>query len=260
MHLSVERLSRAIDSIVPELIGVSFSYSGEPLLNRSITDLVKYVHERGICTSFSTNLSVPMTEAQAAELVCSGLDRMQISLDGASEETYSRYRAGGNFRLIIANVRKLADAKQRLGLSRPNLVWKMVVFPYNQHEVKTAKLTAKSLGFDTTEFVLDYDGAESAAQKALANERMVKKRKPCFWIWNTATIGWNGSVQACCKQVNSIELGNAFDDDIRSIWTSERYATLRAGFNPKKYGNEMNLICKKCIGLSKHSESSEVEL
>ena len=136
MHLSVEQLRKVVDPLASKLIGVSFSYSGEPLLNSSLCELVSYVHGRNICTSFSTNLSVPLTDQKADQLVRSGLDRMQISLDGASEETYRRYRKGGNFNLVVENVKKLAEAKRRNHLNRPRLVWKMVVFPYNRFEVR----------------------------------------------------------------------------------------------------------------------------
>ncbi len=42
MHLTVERITRIIDPIVRELVGVSLSYSGEPLLNRELSQIVRY--------------------------------------------------------------------------------------------------------------------------------------------------------------------------------------------------------------------------
>jgi hypothetical protein len=41
MLLTVERLDQMIGPIVHDLLGVSFSYSGEPLLNKQIADLVR---------------------------------------------------------------------------------------------------------------------------------------------------------------------------------------------------------------------------
>src|SRR5258708_9032179 len=119
-----------IELIIPTLIGVSLSYSGEPLLNRQVPDLVRYLHEARISTSFSTNLSIPMSEVQAEALVGAGLDRMQISLDGASEDTYRRYRVGGNFTLVLQNVRKTAEAKHGLRCTPPNPLLQMLTFLY----------------------------------------------------------------------------------------------------------------------------------
>lgn len=46
---------------------------------------------------------------------------MLISLDGACEETYLKYRIGGSFELVLQNVSKMAEAKRRLGAKRP--IW-----------------------------------------------------------------------------------------------------------------------------------------
>src|SRR5258708_9710611 len=100
MHLRVDRLNQMIEPIIPTLIGVSLSYSGEPLLNRQVPDLVRYLHEARISTSFSTNLSIPMSEVQAEALVGAGLDRIQISLDCASEDTDRRDRVRVSFLLV----------------------------------------------------------------------------------------------------------------------------------------------------------------
>jgi len=239
MHLTVERIARIVDPIVREVVGVSLSYSGEPLLNRDLPQIVRYLHERRICTSFPTNLSVPMKPSQAEAFVTAGLDQMLISLDGACEETYLKYRIGGNFQLVLQNVSKMAEAKRRLGAKRPILVWKMVVFPHNAHEIPIVVQTWRSLGFDTFEFVLDHQSAASNAIKVQANREMVAGRKPCFWAWNTTVIGWDGGVQPCCQQVNEIHLGNAVDQDIRTIWRGEPYARLRAGFARDRYGEDM---------------------
>ncbi len=38
----------------------------------------------------------PLTEANARKTVESGLDRLIISIDGTTQETYKEYRVGGN--------------------------------------------------------------------------------------------------------------------------------------------------------------------
>jgi hypothetical protein len=58
MHMSVEHIARIVDPVARDLIGVSLSYSGEPLLNRRLPDIVAYLDRRHICTSFPTNLSM----------------------------------------------------------------------------------------------------------------------------------------------------------------------------------------------------------
>jgi MoaA/NifB/PqqE/SkfB family radical SAM enzyme len=247
MRLTVERVAKIVEPVARDLIGVSLSGYGEPLFNRALPDIVTYLREQRICTTFPTNLSVRMSDPQIDELVSAAPDMMMISLDGASEETYSQYRVGGNFQLVLDNVRRLADAKRRLGRDRPILVWKMVVFPYNAHEVEIAKRTAKTLGFDAFEFVADNTGPEFRAEADEKNRKLTSARKPCFWAWNTAVVRWDGAVQACCW--NKDPLGNAADQGLRDVLRSEPYRQLRRGFARTAYGESMHPTCRTCLGL-----------
>ncbi len=254
MHLTVERIAQIIDPVARDVVGVSLSLTGEPLLNRDLPEIVAYIHRRGICTSFPTNLSVPLSPIQAEAFVRAGLDLMNVSLDGASEETYLKYRVGGRFSLILKNVRELADAKRRIGAKRPILTWKMVVFPHNEHEIETVKRTYSTLGFDRCEFVPDH-GSGTAEDLIKAQRAMVAKRRPCFHAWNTTVIGWNGEVVPCCDNGlafsrSDAALGNAADDGLRAVWQAEPYAKLRAGFNRKHYGKAMHPVCRRCVGLA----------
>jgi MoaA/NifB/PqqE/SkfB family radical SAM enzyme len=249
MHLTIDTLARIVEPVEQDLLGVSLSYIGEPLLNKELPQLVRWLHERRICTSFPTNLSVPLPEERAEALVRAGLDLMLVSLDGASEETYSKYRTGGKFSLVVENVRKLADIKRRLNSRRPFLVWKMVVFPHNEHEVEVAKRTWRSRGFDGFETVLDYDSAESQALSRRVNSRLVEKRKPCFWAWNSSVLRWDGEVQPCCVPNSGIHLGNAREDGLLTVWRSDAYVSLREGFDRSTYGETMHPGCRRCLGV-----------
>jgi MoaA/NifB/PqqE/SkfB family radical SAM enzyme len=252
MRMSVDRIAEIVDPVARDLIGVSLSGYGEPLLNQALPDIVTYLRSRRICTTFPTNMSVRLSDAQVDALVSAAPDMMMISLDGASEETYRQYRVGGNFELVLENVRRLVDAKQRLGTARPFLVWKMVIFPHNAHEVPIAKRRAKALGFDACDFVIDNTGPEFAATLAEKNRKMVAARKPCFWAWNTAVIRWDGTVQACCW--NKVPLGNAADQGLRDVWRSEPYRQLRRGFARRNYGQSMASDCRRCLGLEAPTE------
>jgi organic radical activating enzyme len=251
MHLTKERVERIIGALDKTLLGVSLSYLGEPLLNRDLPEIVEAIHRRRICTSFPTNLSVRLRGTTADDLVRAGLDLMLVSLDGATEESYLRYRTGGNFRLILDNVRKLADAKRRARSKRPLLIWKMVVFDHNRSDMATVKATWRSLGFDGYEFVLDNDSHTSQALAHQASARLVDERKPCFWGWNGSVVGWDGSVQPCClPEAREIRLGNAAQAEggLLEIWRGKPYAELRGGFERDRYGTTMHPVCRRCLG------------
>jgi radical SAM protein with 4Fe4S-binding SPASM domain len=248
MNLTLERFKRIIDPVASTTLGVSLSFRGEPMLNRELPKIAAYAHRKGIATSFPTSLSVPLNQKMAEEYILSGLDAIYISLDGATRETYDRYRIGGSFETILANTRLLAETKRRLHANHPRLIWKMVIFDYNRHEIPVQESTYRELGFDGFEHVLDNNGREFTEIRKRNNRRMIESKSNCMWLWNTMVITSLGNVFPCCHDKN-IDLGNAAVDGIPQIWNGAAYRALRAPFATKSYGKGMNSQCRECIGL-----------
>jgi radical SAM protein with 4Fe4S-binding SPASM domain len=247
-HLTLENFKRMIDPIVDTTLGVSISFRGEPLLNRQLPAIVAYAHARGIATSFPTNLSMPISERFAEEIVSSGLDALYISLDGASSETYLQYRVGGDFDAVLANTRLLADTKRRLGNKRLRLIWKMVVFDHNRHELQIQQATYRSLGFDEIESVPDHYSDETKNRRAASNKSMIERKSGCWWLWHTIVVTSDGNISPCCNH-DQFGLGNALDG-IQVAWRSAPYQALRRAFSSERFGQDMHPTCRKCIGLT----------
>jgi radical SAM protein with 4Fe4S-binding SPASM domain len=247
--LTLEDFRKILDPIAKTTLGISISLRGEPLLNKHLPALIRYAHDKRIATTLPTNLAMPISAVFARQLVNSGLDTLYISLDGASEETYRLYRVGGNFHRVLANVRLLADTKRELGNTRLRLIWKMVVFDHNCHEIPTQEEKYREYGFDGFERVVDNHSDTHAAIVASSNRQMIESKAGCFWLWNTAVITSDGEVRPCCTH-ESFELGNAVDQDFRHIWRGAPYRKLRRAFSSNKYGEGMHPVCAKCIGLS----------
>jgi len=249
MRLGLEEFKRVIDPLADTLIGISFSLRGEPLMSRNLPSLVKYAHDKNIGTTFPTNLSIPMDKRFAEEIVSSGLDAMFISLDGATEESYSKYRIGGNFELVLKNVGLLSRAKQDLKSKSPRLIWKFVIFDYNRAEIPAVRRQYKDLGFDDVEFVEDYTGEAFQEQERNFNKRLVEKKAACFFPWNTMIVTYDGDVKPCCIRPTDWALGNVNDGPVE-IWQSEAYRQLRLGFATEGYGENMHPVCRACVGLA----------
>jgi len=249
MYLSLDDLKAIVGPVKGALVGVSLSHYGEPLLNPHVSSLIEYLHGNNIAVSFPTNLSFRFDDDQVDRLVRSGLDCLEVSLDGTTEATYSQYRVGGDFHLVLGNVRLLADRKRVLGIRRPKLIWKFIEFEHNRHEVPLIGQLWRSLGFDGYEVHGDYMSRSSKQLRGESVRRIVDAQRVCFWPWNTMIVRWDGSVRPCCSIEEGIDLGNAIRSDVRDLWRSERYRSLRAGFDKKAYGQKMALVCKICLGL-----------
>lgn len=69
-------------------------------------------------------------------------DQVGFAIDGL-EDTNHIYRKNARWKDIVTAVETLASGKYK-----PNLVWQMLVFPYNEHQVEEAERLSKELGFD----------------------------------------------------------------------------------------------------------------
>jgi MoaA/NifB/PqqE/SkfB family radical SAM enzyme len=106
-------------------------------------------------TALSTSLSVQRFDADA--YVESGLDSMVVSIDGATQPVYERFRRDGNLELVFDNIRKLVAARRRLRRKTPLLSWKFLAFEHNAHEIPEAARMARKLGVDQFQVVSPYD-------------------------------------------------------------------------------------------------------
>jgi MoaA/NifB/PqqE/SkfB family radical SAM enzyme len=119
---------------------------GEPLTNPDTPKYIRLAKSYLLQTMLSTNFSLSRFDADAyAE---SGLDYMVLSIDGATQPVYERFRRKGNLDLVFENIRKLVEAKRRTGRSMPIVTWRFLTFEHNVHEIPPAIEMARELGVD----------------------------------------------------------------------------------------------------------------
>jgi MoaA/NifB/PqqE/SkfB family radical SAM enzyme len=127
-------LQQVSDQQVPYL---SFS-GGEPTLHPLFFEMVEYVCSRNAQLKIETNghgLSVEKCE----RLRALGVKAVQVSLDGASRETFNRMRVRGDFDLAIEGIRNLHTAGVPIEINySPTL--------FNVHEIGRAVDLAYELG------------------------------------------------------------------------------------------------------------------
>ncbi len=79
-------------------------------------------------------------------------EMIQVSIDAATEETYSVVRRRGDFRRLLRNLEFVAAKKRPFPVTRFELVF--VVQTQNFREMKEFVLLGKRLGVDSIEFML----------------------------------------------------------------------------------------------------------
>ncbi len=117
---------------------------GEPMVNPETPKYIQAAKRYLLHTTISTNMTLPRFDAPA--YVGSGLDYMIVSIDGATQPVYERFRRKGDLGQAFENIRKLVAARERLGRRTPILAWRFLAFEHNAHEIPAAMEKARELG------------------------------------------------------------------------------------------------------------------
>ena len=110
--LDFDLFTRVIDEAGPSLGRIDFFNYGEAFLHKRAVEMCEYIKTRfpHIYLYTSTN-GLALKEESARRLVHTGIDEVTFSIDGASQETYERYRQRGTLDVALANLR--ADGRTR---------------------------------------------------------------------------------------------------------------------------------------------------
>jgi len=96
---------------------------GEPLLNRELPEIIRYLKNRDVEVLFNSNGTLLTPERQKS-LVESGLDSYRCSIDGARPATYAKIRGADLLDKLIHGLGGLVETKERLGSDHPDIsIW-----------------------------------------------------------------------------------------------------------------------------------------
>lgn len=153
--MSQSRLETLFQAYGPFAAHVGFYNYGDPLVNPLTPKFIKLAKTYLIQTAASTNLSFPKFDAAA--YVDSGLDFLTLSIDGATQPVYEKFRRKGKLDVVLGNIEKLVKAKRERNKGTPILSWNFLAFEHNAHEIGTARQLAKDLGVDQFNVFTPFD-------------------------------------------------------------------------------------------------------
>lgn len=133
--------------------GLGFT-GGEPLLRKDIFTLLKASIESGMITNISTN-GYLIDEGIAEELMNMGLDSINISFDGATDETFEKLRGAKDGLKKAARAIENLKRFQRKNRTPINAV--TVIGPENAGEIDEIINLVKELGVDHLGFMPIHD-------------------------------------------------------------------------------------------------------
>jgi MoaA/NifB/PqqE/SkfB family radical SAM enzyme len=121
---------------------------GEPLMHPRFFDMVREAKRRGLEVSTNSNATL-LTEKRAHKLIESGLDRLHVSIDGASAETYERIRIRGHFDRVVANAQRMNEIRRAEPSTALQVHMVAVLMRQNLAELPALVRLAHDLGMDS---------------------------------------------------------------------------------------------------------------
>ncbi|MCK9480779.1 MAG: SPASM domain-containing protein [Bacteroidia bacterium] len=256
--LQYELAEKVVSELSPNLLFLTLYFQGEPYLNPDFNKIVRLAANKRIYTITSSNGHFFKNDEIAEQVVNSGLNRLIISIDGVTQESYGHYRIGGQLDKVLAGTKAILEAKKRLRKSTPYVVWQFIVFKHNAHELPAIKKLAKQYKVDglqiKTAQVYDFETGDDwipddenlSRYKKIAGKFVFKNSllNHCWKMWHSAVVTWDGGVVPCCfDKDGKHNFGNLNENSFAEIWQGRKYM----GFRQKLFiGRKEIDICKNC--------------
>lgn len=219
---------------------------GEPLLNADLGRMIRAATAAGVRCRVNSALNAPLDAGQVREICQAGLYKLNCAIDGVTQDVYARYRVNGSLELALETAAKFLAARR---WRRPVMVFRMLVFEWNHHQVGAARALAERMGFD--EFAADpgvfevdgntvvWDIAERRWRPAYwpmetivpgqaAVQAPPKAARPCPSLFRTLVLHADGPSMVCCHaNQRGWQHLSLLDHSLEEVWNSEEYVRTR---------------------------------
>jgi radical SAM protein with 4Fe4S-binding SPASM domain len=260
--MRIETFKTALNKLLPEIESMLLYNWGEPLLNKDVFLCIEYAATKSVKTHLSTNMMM-YTEEIGRKLLQSGLTRLTVSCDGMSQETYGKYRTGGDLKKVVASVEHVIAMKKKMLYSHPHIDMQFIVFKHNEKEMKEYEKFWKDKGADSVSFIrmsyMSKRGMDLAKQLDFVPEHPdyqpfhpYGKIKNCADLYFGVTIDWNGDWYTCCfpSGEKPYRVGNILTDDLWKIWNGPKYRYFRRLLKKRRTHKDFyETMCHDCVGI-----------
>ena len=266
-NMSFENFKKILDQF-PQLKWIGMTGIGESYLNPEYPKMLEYVKKKGIYVENFDNFCF-VDEEKSRQMVDLGMDKLYVSLDAATKETYEKIRVGAKWEKVVGNIVQLDRIKKEKNSPFPELWFHFIISKDNKHEVipylemiDKLKIDVKMVQFtillhpykEIEDKFVEFSDEEKQAVKKRADElgisigfnvntgdkaRMPEKNK-CT-AWTQPFIFVDGTMIQCCSmneqndrpwQVKT-SMGNVLKEDINEIWA--------------RFERGKNNACERCI-------------
>jgi len=273
-HMSLKDFTFILDQF-PKLKWIGVTGIGQSFLNPDFMPIIKLCKKRGIYVEIFDNFMY-LDYEKAKQMVKWGMDKIYVSLDAATKETYVKIRKNSDWEATIKNIKDFDRAKKESNAYYPELWFHFIVSKSNIHELKKYIEMIDKLDVDVKQVqftrclhkfkeikdqfveipdklkneIVEY--AKDFGIKVSWNVNSTENKKPlnvCS-LWTMPFIFVDGTVIPCCSLneqndrswQRKTSLGNIFEKPFREIWYGKKYKNMLKGIKEGKCPAE----CARC--------------
>ncbi len=241
-ELSPDNLSKFLAG-AGRIRSLEISNWGEIFLNHQLPALLARARDDGVAVTVANGVNLNTASDESLEaLVLSGVKALTISIDGATHESYARFRVNGTLDRVLDNVERINHFKRKHGSPFPELTWQYIVFGHNETEVEAARTmaAARDMKFaPIRNLAADYSplrdaeraaadtGIDFATSTDTVLDSMAENFGFCHQVWDAPQVNWNGALLGCCFN-NTRAFGNAFETPLAELLAGPDYRYLQA--------------------------------
>lgn len=225
---------------------VTVNGHGEPLMDPGLPRFISRLKKAGVKeVFFSTNASL-LNDEKTPEILASGVDQIDVSIDAFSKKLYEELRRGLDRDVVYNNVSNFLNARKSGGF-KTKIRFRYILQGINDSEFEPFSKfwkTRLSSGDIISRKIQHTFGGTMA--KSGESEKLQKiAALPCKGIFSTMAIYANGNVSLCNYDMELRHtLGNVNDNKIAEIWKNPKLHALRLGHLEK--GRFAWEECLKC--------------
>jgi radical SAM protein with 4Fe4S-binding SPASM domain len=251
--LSLELFDKILNELrenIEDISTVVLYHGGEPLLNSNLVFFITQLKGIGIRKIKIVTNGKLLTDQKCLELVLSGLDEIEISLDGISPSDSEAIRSRSHSSFTIAAIKTLQSQKNancsnlKITISSTQFIDD---FPKEDRNSKVPPIPEWLKEFMENEieiktnWAIQWPGGFPKDSKIVFEESNAPKPTKCSLLEETMTIRSNGDVVVCCYDLTSLSvIGNVFETSISEVLNSKKLREIKTNFQNQIYSSPCN--------------------
>jgi len=233
---------------------------GEPLLNLRMAEMIRYAKEKKCSERIDTTTNAILLNPQKnTDLIASGLDRINISIEGINAQQYWEFsKCKVDFEKLVGNIRHLYENKKQCEiivkingdiLSEDDKKKFYEIFGDIADGVYIEHIMACWPEFEL-------NGVEINQEFGIYGQK-IKEVMACPYVFYSFSINSNGTASACFLDWSrKLIIGDVRTERIKDIWQGKQLLEYQKLFLMKK--RKGHPVCGNC-GQMSHGQPDDID-